>query len=166
MRVKTVDNFRVWEIKESDSGKSALVQLQESRKVNEENAYDKSLIDNGVAKRGYVNTNYFNVKFIAHAYNKLKEIEIGDSITNVEFEMKKEPYYNKAEEQIVYPNYPNITVTDFTVNSGKRYNLEFVEAPATKGINMDKAPKVEESTPEPVVEEVDNSKSPEDICPF
>lgn len=173
MRIKTTDILKIWEIEDSESGKIALVKLQESRKVKEENSYDKFLGEVGIAKNGYVKTIYFDVKFIGHAYNKLKDIEIGTAITNVDFEMKKEPYYHKpdknkgeTEGKIVYPNVPVFTVYDFDLYSGKRYNLEFTEAPANKGVNMDKAPKVEESAPEPVAEEVTSPTINPDELPF
>ena len=125
--------FKIWEIKEDEGGKTATVRMSTNRKVKEEFARDKALVDNGIAKNGYVSTSWSFVRFVGKAYNKLmKDVKEGDSITNVECTIEREPYMDSKTNQVVYPNNIRMTVFSFDLaNNGGNTSK-----------NMDKAPMV------------------------
>jgi hypothetical protein len=135
------DIYTIWEI--VDHEKSATIRMACGRKVKENDTYDDARIEHGIAKNGYVNTNFYNVDFVGKAYNQLKKYEIdeGSKITNLKVKFDSEPrwlneYTNKSGEKITahvdYPKTPKIKVFEF----------ELPEANPSR-TNLDKAPIVE-----------------------
>lgn len=175
MRQVITDRCKVWEI--NDKNGTAEVKISSSRKVNENNSYDKVQIENGVAKNGYIADYRSFVRFVGHAYHQLKDIKIGDTITNLESDSSKEPYWSSNEGCIKYPNSEKITVFSF-----EKYDPEKHNQGSTR--NLDKAPQVAEEPKEEVpshthnqptnynVEqptksvESSNNISADDECPF
>lgn len=175
MRQVITDRCKVWEI--NDKNGTAEVKISSSRKVNENNSYDKVQIENGVAKNGYISDYRSFVRFVGHAYHQLKDIKIGDTITNLESDSSKEPYWSSNEGDIKYPNSERITVFSF-----EKYDPEKHNQGSTR--NLDKAPQVAEEpakempshnhnqpTSYSVEKTVDNTAVPNDIsaddeCPF
>lgn len=157
IRCKTVNsNYKVWKIDIDENKKIAEVQIASSRKVKEENSYDKRLIDKEIAKNGYVNTNWFNVRFIGKAFNQISSYELkeGDTITNLNITFEKEPYWDSENEQVAYPKNVKITVWEFELPNGTDSNGSTTTTPK----NFDKAPIVEEGNNKKV-----ESTTPEDI---
>ena len=74
MRQVITDRCKVWEI--NDKNGTAEVKISSSRKVNENNSYDKVQIENGVAKNGYISDYRSFVRFVGHAYHQLKDIRL------------------------------------------------------------------------------------------
>lgn len=163
MRVTITDRVKVWEINDKEG--VAEVKFSTSRPVKENNSYDKIQIDNGVAKNGYIADYRSFVRFVGHAYNQLKSINIGDTITNLKADMSLEPYWDSKNKCIAYPKNEKITVFEFEMYTGENNN-------GTK--NLDKAPQVAEE-PKPVQytapmakpnEPVVPSATAEEECPF
>ena len=136
MRVKITDRCKVWEINDLDG--KAEVQFSTSRKVRENDAYDQIQVDNGVAKNGYISESHSYVRFVGHAYNKLKEISSGDVITNLEADIRREPYWDSQERCIKYPKNYKMTVFSFEIYNPENYNTQVSKT------NLDKAPQVAE----------------------
>lgn len=161
MRVNITDRCKVWEINDKDN--YAEVKFSTSRKVKEENSYDKTQIDNGVAKNGYIADYRSFVRFVGHAYNKLKEIEVGDVITNLSADMSTEPYWDSKSASIAYPKNEKITVFEFEMYDAENNGYK----------NLDKAPQVQDepktsnTNVAPKVEPVEeNNLEASDECPF
>ena len=161
--IKSTDRFKIWEIVDREG--YAEVRMSESRKIREDSSYDMNQVNNGVAQNGYIGTNWYYVRFTGHAYNKLKEIAEGDTITNVSMDISREPYFgdinaekNAAIDMLekanvivpgsiprlprvdgtVYPR--NVRVTVFSFNTAAEAEAENSQNFQTK--NMDKAPQV------------------------
>ena len=132
MRVKITDRCKVWEINDLEG--RAEVKFSCSRKIKEDSSYDKIQAEHGVAKNGYIPTYFSFVKFVGHAYNKLKEINIGDTITNMDATIEYEPYWDSKNACINYPKNPKITVFSFEIYSP--------EASNNYSGNLDRAPQV------------------------
>ena len=168
MRAKITDRCKVWEINDKDG--YAEVKFSCSRKVKE-GGYDQSLIDNGIAKNGYVADYHSFVRFVGHAYNKLKEITVGDTITNLDVQISTtEPYWDSKNNCVAYAKNERMTVFEFEV-----YDPNTQTQNSTR--NLDKAPQVADSpapaapTPAPatsVAPEAPVAPAPtaEDACPF
>lgn len=170
--MRKTTRLKLWEIE--DRGNYADVRASESRKVREDNAYDKTQIDNGVAQNGYIGTSWSNVRFAGHAYNKLKTLGTEDTVTNLEFSIDKEPYYGDTSAELnfaissleraniinegaikkldkqygkVFPKVPRITIWDFdTLAEAEEKN----NANNQYAQNIDKAPQVEVAVQKPV----------------
>ena len=141
MRKMITDRCKVWEINDKDG--HAEVKFSCSRKVKE-GGYDQILIDKGIAKNGYVSDYHSFVRFVGHAYNKLKEINIGDVITNLETQdSSTEPYWDSKNNCVAYAKNERMTVFNFEI-----YNSDAQAQNSTR--NLDKAPQVEDS-PVPAV---------------
>ena len=157
MRAIITDRCKVWEINDKEG--YAEVKFSTSRKVKEDNSYDKVQIDNGVAKNGYISESQSFVRFVGHAYNKLKEIKIGDTITNLKGDLSREPYWDSKNNCIAYPKNLKTTIFEFEIYVPENENNK---APK----NLDRAPQVEETNKvskapvQPIVEE------DTDECPF
>lgn len=168
MRAKITDRCKVWEINDKEG--YAEVKFSCSRKVKE-GGYDQSLIDNGIAKNGYVADYHSFVRFVGHAYNKLKEITVGDTITNLDAQISTtEPYWDSKNSCAAYSKNERMTVFEFEV-----YDPNTQTQNSTR--NLDKAPQVADSlapaapTPAPatsVAPEAPVAPAPtaEDACPF
>ena len=167
MRKMITDRCKVWEINDKEG--YAEVKFSCSRKVKE-GGYDQILIDKGIAKNGYVSDYHSFVRFVGHAYNKLKEINIGDVITNLETQdSSTEPYWDSKNNCVAYAKNERMTVFNFEI-----YNSDAQAQNSTR--NLDKAPQVEDSpapavsTPAPVAVTPEVSVAPaataEDVCPF
>ena len=173
MRVKITDRCKVWEINDKDG--IAEVKFSTSRKVKENSSYDQTQITNGVAKNGYIADYRSFVRFVGHAYNQLKDVQIGDTITNLDADMSTEPYWDSNNNCVTYPKNEKITVFAF-----EKYNPENQEQGYTR--DLDKAPQVAEAPkPQPQVASVVNTapvapvqpvapatsiQTAEDECPF
>lgn len=168
MRAKITDRCKVWEINDKDG--YAEVKFSCSRKVKE-GGYDQSLIDNGIAKNGYVADYHSFVRFVGHAYNKLKEITVGDTITNLDAQISTtEPYWDSKNNCAAYSKNERMTVFEFEV-----YDPNTQTQNSTR--NLDKAPQVADSpapaapTPAPATSvapkaPVAPAPTAEDACPF
>ena len=168
MRKMITDRCKVWEINDKEG--YAEVKFSCSRKVKE-GGYDQILIDKGIAKNGYVSDYHSFVRFVGHAYNKLKEINIGDVITNLETQdSSTEPYWDSKNNCVAYAKNERMTVFNFEI-----YNSDAQAQNSTR--NLDKAPQVEDSpapavsTPAPTVAftpevSVAPAATAEDACPF
>ena len=168
MRKIITDRCKVWEINDKEG--YAEVKFSCSRKVKE-GGYDQILIDKGIAKNGYVSDYHSFVRFVGHAYNKLKEINIGDVITNLETQdSSTEPYWDSKNNCVAYAKNERMTVFNFEI-----YNSNAQAQNSTR--NLDKAPQVADSpapaapTPAPatsVAPEAPVAPAPtaEDVCPF
>lgn len=130
--------FKVWEI--NDKNGSAEVKCSTSRKVDENNEYDRVQIEHGVAKNGYINT-YYYMKFVKQAYEQLKNVKPGDAIVNLRFVSSREMYWSSENDCIKYPTYDKETIFSFEM-----YNPENRQQSQVR--NMDKAPAVAESAPQ------------------
>ena len=173
MRVKITDRCKVWEINDKEG--MAEVKFSTSRKVKENSSYDQTQVTNGVAKKGYITDYRSFVRFVGHAYNQLKDVQIGDTITNLDADMSTEPYWDSNNNCVAYPKNEKITVFAF-----EKYNPENQEQGSTR--NLDKAPQVAEAPkPQPQVASVVNTapvapvqpvapatsiQTAEDECPF
>ena len=167
MRVTITDRVKVWEINDKDG--VAEVKFSTSRKVKEDSSYDQVQVNNGVAKNGYIADYRSFVRFVGHAYNQLKDVQLGDTITNLDAEMSTEPYWDSNNNCVAYPKNEKITVFAF-----EKYNPENQEQGSTR--NLDKAPQVAETpTPQPQVAPVaplqqvapaTSIQTAEDECPF
>lgn len=162
--IKSTDRFKVWEI--TDKEGYAEIRMSESRKVREDNSYDMNQVNNGVAQNGYIGTNWYFVRFTGHAYNKLKEIQIGDTITNLSMDISREPYFGdtnveinaaidlleknniivagsipkpQRKDGVVYPR--NVRITVFSFNTLEEFDADNNNNYQSK--NIDKAPVVE-----------------------
>ena len=168
MRKMITDRCKVWEINDKEG--YAEVKFSCSRKVKE-GGYDQILIDKGIAKNGYVSDYHSFVRFVGHAYNKLKEINVGDVITNLETQdSSTEPYWDSKNNCVAYAKNERMTVFNFEI-----YNSDAQAQNSTR--NLDKAPQVEDSpapavsTPAPTVVvtpevSVAPAAAAEDVCPF
>lgn len=173
MRVKITDRCKVWEI--NDKYGMAEVKFSTSRKVKENSSYDQTQVTNGVAKNGYIADYRSFVRFVGHAYNQLKDVQIGDTITNLDADMSTEPYWDSNNNCVAYPKNEKITVFAF-----EKYNPENQEQGFTR--NLDKAPQVAEAsvsqsqvapvvntapvTPVQPIASVTSIQTAEDECPF
>lgn len=168
MRAKITDRCKVWEINDKEG--YAEVKFSCSRKVKE-GGYDQSLIDNNIAKNGYVADYHSFVRFVGHAYNKLKEINVGDVITNLDVQISTtEPYWDSKNNCVAYSRNERMTVFEFEI-----YNPDTQAQNSTR--NLDRAPQVAdspapaESAPvsAPVTTSAEVSEptpTAEDVCPF
>lgn len=168
MRARITDRCKLWEINDKEG--YAEIKFSCSRKVKE-GGYDQSLIEHDIAKNGYVADYHTFVRFVGHAYNKLKEVNIGDTITNLDAQISTtEPYWDSKNNCAAYSKNERITVFEFEI-----YDPD-TQAQNSKR-NLDKAPQVEDSpapaTPAPaptatVEPEVSAEPAPtaEDVCPF
>ena len=167
MRAKITDRCKVWEINDKEG--YAEVKFSCSRKVKE-GGYDQSLIDNNIAKNGYVADYHSFVRFVGHAYNKLKEINVGDVITNLDTQISTtEPYWDSKNNCVAYSRSERMTVFEFEI-----YNSDTQVQNSTR--NLDRAPQVADSSVQTVTQSetsttaVDAPVEPapvaEDICPF
>ncbi len=145
MRGKSTSFFKVWEIVDKDG--VAEVKLSTSRKIKE-NSYDSNLTEKGIAKKGYVSTYWSFVKFVGKAYNQLNKynVESGTSITNLDFSIEQEPYYDSTTGSVAYPKNIKFTVFEFELANSEETSEETTTQPTTTKApkNIDKAPKVEE----------------------
>lgn len=173
MRVKVTDRCKVWEINDKDG--MAEVKFSTSRKVKENSSYDQTQVTNGVARNGYIADYRSFVRFVGHAYNQLKDVQIGDTITNLDADMSTEPYWDSNNNCIAYPKNEKITVFAF-----EKYNPENQEQGFTR--NLDKAPQVAETsvsqsqvapvvntapvTPVQPIASATSIQTAEDECPF
>lgn len=157
MRVKITDRCKIWEVK--DMNGYAEVKFSCSRKVKEDNNYDKILIEKEIAKNGYVSDYHSFVRFVGHAYNKLKKLEDNAAITNLDAQIySTEPYWDSNNECVAYPKSERITVFDFEL-------FEYNNANNVR--NMDVAPQVsEEIEKEEEEENKEETLLAEDECPF
>lgn len=151
--------FKIWDLQDSPSGKSARATLSDGRQLDQNYAPDKKIIDDGIVSQSQNGKYYVNSKwsaiFINEAFNKLKKYQVKneDSIINVQGELSNEPYgwvTNKDGEKI---NSSNGTPL-------KRYGLllkirNFDLYTPNTNASIDKAPIVEET-----------SKAKEDDYPF
>lgn len=135
LRATVKSIVRVWNLE--DEGKFMTGKLSSSRRVREDNSYDNNLANKGIAKKGYVNTNWFNIRFANKAYNKIKKYNVADNtpITNLDCQIEREPYWSSEEECIKYPKDIRITVFDFDLYTPQQ-NQEY-------GDGMDRVPRVE-----------------------
>lgn len=167
MRAKITDRCKVWEI--NDLNGHAEVKFSCSRKVKE-GGYDQTLIDHEIAKHGCVSDYHTFVRFVGHAYNQLKGINIGDTITNLDVQISTtEPYWDSKNNCVAYSKNERITVFEF-----EKYNPEAQSQGASQ--NMDTAPQVSEEKPvvkpqntpvQPAVTSVTMEElSADDECPF
>ena len=152
MRIIISDRCKIWDIE--DKEKYALVRFTTSRKVKDGDTRDQSLVDNGIAKGGYVSESHSFVRFVGHAYNKLKEFEIGDVITQLEGTENTEPYYDTNNNCTAYRNIPIYTI----------FNFEKYEYSQDSIGGIDRAPQVEETAS--IKEEVSTNNSASEECPF
>ena len=173
MRVKITDRCKVWEINDKDG--MAEVKFSTSRKVKENSSYDQTQVTNGVARNGYIADYRSFVRFVGHAYHQLKDIQIGDTITNLDADMSTEPYWDSNNNCVAYPKNEKITVFAF-----EKYNPENQEQGFTR--NLDKAPQVAETsvsqsqvapvantapvTPVQPIASATSIQTAEDECPF
>ena len=173
MRVKITDRCKVWEINDKEG--MAEVKFSTSRKVKENSSYDQTQVTNGVARNGYIADYRSFVRFVGHAYNQLKDVQIGDTITNLDADMSTEPYWDSNNNCVAYPKNEKITVFAF-----EKYNPENQEQGFTR--NLDKAPQVAETsvsqsqvapvvntapvTPVQPIASVTSIQTAEDECPF
>ena len=68
----------------------------------------------------YKNSNWNFVRFVGTAFDKAKQLNERDKITNVKFSLSAEPYVNQNGEK-TYPKYPNMIIFDFEfANDGER----------------------------------------------
>lgn len=168
MRTLIEDRCKVWEI--NDLNGRAEVTFSCSRKVKDD-AYDKVQVEHGVAKNGYISTYFRYVKFVGEAYEKLKEINVGDVITKLVSSIEYEPYWSSNEGCILYPKNPKITV----------FNFKLYDAEAAKNNNysnnLDSAPQVAEAqkpaetasvnkVQENAMSNAESANSADDECPF
>lgn len=161
MNIIITDRCKVWDIKES--GNVSEVKFSCSRKVKEDDNYDKVQITNGVAKNGYIATYYSFVRFVGHARNKLANVYIGDTITHLEGKLEREPYWDSNTQSVVYPKNYKLTIFDFEIyDENNSFN--------NQNKNLDKAPQVEDAPVDTtkVMEEENTKPAPkaEDVCPF
>ena len=162
MRVKIIDRCKVWEINDKDG--YAEIRFSTSRKVKENN-YDKIQVDNGVAKNGYISTGFSFVRVVGHAYNQLKDISVGDTITNMDTEINLEPYWDTNNNCVTYPKSPK-----YTIFSLEKYVYE------AQPTNFDRAPQVADERPtstsytkpaaQPVAQPIMDEETAADECPF
>lgn len=173
MRVKITDRCKVWEINDKEG--MAEVKFSTSRKVKENSSYDQTQVTNGVARNGYIADYRSFVRFVGHAYNQLKDVQIGDTITNLDADMSTEPYWDSNNNCVAYPKNEKITVFAF-----EKYNPENQEQGFTR--NLDKAPQVAEAsvsqsqvapvvntapvTPVQPISSATSIQTAEDECPF
>lgn len=141
MRTLITSNLKVWEIKDDPNNpKVSFVRASESRPIKDTD-YDKGLAEKGIAKNGFVSTNWFEIKFVGKANNQLKKyIQVGDSISKLEASFDKEPYWNNKEGKIVYPSIPKITVYQFELPGGSDEEGQPAQTPR----NIDRAPRIAE----------------------
>lgn len=172
--IKSTDKFKIWEINDREG--YAEVRMSESRKIREDNSYDMSQVQNGVAQNGYIGTNWRFIRFVRHAYNKLKEISVGDTITNLSMEISREPYYGDVNAElnaaidllekrnviaqnsvpklqkvygVVYPKNERITVFSFETAEEAEAKKAQQQQQQQNNTNIDKGPQVA-PTPQPV----------------
>nr|DAG31354.1 MAG TPA: hypothetical protein [Caudoviricetes sp.] len=179
MRLRSHENdiYKIWDIK--DENGRALVKVSSSRPAKENSSYDQFQLSNGIGKNGYLPSYFLDVRFVGHAYNKLKEMQIGDAITNVEMELRSEAYWDSKEQCRKYPKYWQLTIFSF-----EKYDFNNREQAYAK--NLDKAPAVAETpvqsvtqvtqatyeqpvqpvTPVAPVQQTAVARTAEDECPF
>lgn len=157
MRAKITTNFKVWDIKEDPNSKDvSLVRVSESRKVRDNN-YDKNLEAHEIAKNGYVSTNWYDFRFIGKAHNQLnKYVQVGDTITNLDATLEKEPYWDENSQSIAYPKNVRITVFEFELPGGSEEEGQ----PAKTPKNIDRAPRIADPEPEVEEPEYDDDENP------
>lgn len=164
MRVRITDRCKVWEINDLD--RRAEVKFSCSRKIKEDSSYDKVQAEHGVAKNGYIPTYFSFVKFVGHAYNKLKDVNIGDTITEMDATIEYEPYWDSNNECVNYPKNPKITVFDFEIYSpdaSNNYNSSLDAAPQVADTPESSAHNYNEPT---TYDMPQNNSSADDECPF
>ena len=163
MRVKITDRCKVWEINDKDG--YAEIRFSTSRKVKENSSYDQTQVTNGVARNGYIADYRSFVRFVGHAYHQLKDIQIGDTITNLDADMSTEPYWDINNNCVTYPKSPK-----YTIFSLEKYVYE------AQPTNFDRAPQVAEERPtstsytkpaaQPVAQPIMDEETAADECPF
>lgn len=110
MRVIINDIMRVWKADILEN--RADVSFSVSRKVRENDKYDEERIEKGIAKNGYVSTQFY-ATFVGEAFRKVKDLEEGTRIVNARAEFKREPYWNQETECIDYPKNGRWAIFDF-----------------------------------------------------
>jgi len=162
MRALITDRCRIWDINDKETFAEAT--LKTGRKVKEKDEFDKLRVDNGIAKNGYVPDIHSFVRFVGHAYNKLKDVKEGDLLTNLTATFSKEAYWSTTENCALYPKNEKVTVFDFEIADNE-------EQTKNTNKNLDKAPQVADEPVKQTVAPVDNTPTEtpvdaEDECPF
>lgn len=164
LKATITDRCKVWEINDKDG--YAEVKFSTSRKIKEDSSYDKLQADKGIAKNGYISEYQSFVRFVGHAYNKLEQIKIGDTITNLVADFNREPYWDSNNECVAYPKNIKMTVFSFDI-----YDPESQNNNQNQNRNLDRAPQVAEDTQvnntvnRPTVDTAEKPKASEE-CPF
>lgn len=173
MRLRSHENdiYKIWDIK--DENGRALVKVSSSRPAKENSSYDQFQLSNGIGKNGYLPSYFLDVRFVGHAYNKLKEMQIGDAITNVEMELRSEAYWNSKEQCRKYPKYWQLTIFSFEKydfnNREQAYAKNLDKAPAVAEIPVAQAtyvPPVQPTAPVAPVQQATPASTAADECPF
>lgn len=101
---------KIWKIEQRD--KDCLVQFSTSRK-------DRRTEE-------YLNSNWNFVVFVSKANDKVRNMEKGDRITNLNFGLSWEPYEKDGEK--IYAKSPRMVVFDFDkVDAPKKLDNEALE---------------------------------------
>lgn len=194
MKKIITDKCKIWNV--DDKGKYAEVKFSTSRKLKDKDTYDQTQAEHGVANNGYISEYRSFVRFVGHAYNKVKELQSGDVITNLQVDEGQEPFYGDTNSDVnaaidllekkgvvskdsikrpgkvygvVYPRNLKTTVFDF--------DMYTPDNTGTQSRNLDKAPQVaddyennyEDDVNTPVAKSADtaeNNASASDECPF
>lgn len=153
MNILITDRCKVWEIE--DKNGYAEIKFSTSRKTKD-NEYDNYQLSHNNGKNGYIPTYYNFIRVVGHAYNQLKDIEVGDAITNIRASLEREPFYSEEEGKIIYPKNYKLTIFEF-----EKYNFE-----QNNSGGIDRAPQVEESQVTTQEEVVTENKQASSECPF
>jgi len=161
MKALITDKCKVWDI--TDKGTYTEATLKTSRPVKENDTYDQSRVERGIAKNGFVPESHTFVKFVKNAHDKIKEVKPGTTLTNLRATFSKEAYWSTADNCIMYPKNEKLTIFAFEIDGE--------ESTKTTTTNLDKAPQVAEEPAKQTVAPVDNTPTEtpvdaEDECPF
>ena len=175
-RSKEKDKYMVWNIE--DNNRYAKVKISSTRPAKDTD-YDQNNLSKGIGKNGYIPSYFLSVKFVGHAYRKLKEIQVGDVITNLDAEMLCEPYWDSQEQIKKYSKYWKLTVFSFdkcdSNNKEQAYAGNLDKAPAVAETPVQSVTQVTQATYEQPVQPVTPvapvqqtavARTAEDECPF
>ena len=160
MRVIINDIMKVWKAEISEN--KADVSFSVSRKVREDDKYDAERIEKGIAKNGYVSTQFY-ATFVGEAFRKIKDLAEGTRIVNARADFKREPYWNQEMDCVDYPKSGRWTIFDFELVTDEYF------ANLTRNNNNTKTKEVriEETTApvKPVASKEENKMEVDDL-PF
>ena len=97
--------FKVWKIEQRD--KDCIVQMSTSRKDRRTDEY--------------LNSNWSFVSFVGKANEKIREMEKGDRLTNVQLGLSWEPYEKDGER--IYAKSPRMVIFDFDKVDAPKKNV-------------------------------------------